>query len=129
MDDLGILPVLVATVAAFVAAFAYYAVLGSQLARLSSAAADTPPPAWMMPVELLRTLAVTCVVAVVVALGEVDGWAAGALLGVVLWVGFPVVLLSGSVVHEKVPWRLAALHAGDWLVKLVLVSVVLSVWS
>ena len=83
----------------------------------------------MMPVELLRTLAVTCVVAVVVALGDVEGWLAGAALGVVLWVGFPVVLLSGSVVHEKVPWRLAGLHAGDWLVKLVLVSVVLSAWS
>ncbi|MBB2925438.1 DUF1761 domain-containing protein [Cellulomonas cellasea] len=129
MDGIEILPVLVATVAAFVAAFAYYAVLGSQLARLGSAGGDGPPPGWMMPVELLRTLAVTCVVAVVVALGDVEGWLAGAALGVVLWVGFPVVLLSGSVVHEKVPWRLAGLHAGDWLVKLVLVSVVLSAWS
>ncbi|GEA87836.1 DUF1761 domain-containing protein [Cellulomonas cellasea] len=129
MDGIEILPVLVATVAAFVAAFAYYAVLGSQLARLGSAAGDGRPPGWMMPVELLRTLAVTSVVAVVVALGDVEGWLAGAALGAVLWVGFPVVLLSGSVVHEKVPWRLAALHAGDWLVKLVLVSVVLSAWS
>ena len=32
------------------------------------------------------------------------------------------VLLAGSVAHEKVPWRLAAIHAGDWLVKLVLIT-------
>jgi hypothetical protein len=43
-------------------------------------------------------------------------------LGLALWVAFPGVLLTGSVVHEKVPWRLAAIHAGDWLVKLLLVS-------
>ena len=39
-------------------------------------------------------------------------------------IAFPVVLLTGSVVHEKVPWRLAAIHAGDWLVKLLLVTLV-----
>lgn len=128
MDEFEILPVLVAALAAFVAAFAYYVVLGAQLARLGSAATG-PAPAWMLPVELVRTLVVTAVVAVVVALGDVEGWLPGAALGVALWLGFPVVLLSGSVVHEKVPWRIAALHSGDWLVKLVLVSVVLSVWT
>ena len=45
-------------------------------------------------------------------------------LGLRLWVAFPVVLLSGSVVHEKVPWQQAAVHAGDWLVKLLLMSAV-----
>ena len=45
-------------------------------------------------------------------------------LGLALWVAFPVVLLTGSVVHEKVPWQLAAIHAGDWLGKLLLVTLV-----
>jgi hypothetical protein len=27
------------------------------------------------------------------------------------------------VVHGKVPWQQAAIHAGDWLVELLLVSV------
>ena len=44
------------------------------------------------------------------------------------WVGFPVVLLAGSVLSENVPWRLAAIHAGDWLVKLLLVSCIVSFW-
>ena len=39
-----------------------------------------------------------------------------------LWAAFPVVLLAGSVVREKVPWRLAAIHGGDWLIKLLLTT-------
>jgi Protein of unknown function (DUF1761) len=50
------------------------------------------------------------------------------LLGLALWVAFPVMLLLGSVVHEKVPWRLAALHAGDWLVKLLVISLIVGIW-
>jgi hypothetical protein len=28
------------------------------------------------------------------------------------------------VLHERVPWRLAAVHAGDWLLKLVAVALI-----
>ena len=44
----------------------------------------------------------------------------------VFGVGLAQVLLTGSVVHEKVPWRLAAIHGGDWLLKLLLVSAVVA---
>ncbi len=37
-------------------------------------------------------------------------------------------LLAGSVIWENVPWKLAALHAGDWLVKLLVIAVIVSVW-
>jgi hypothetical protein len=36
--------------------------------------------------------------------------------------------VAGSVFHENVPWRLAALHAGDWLVKLLVIAVIVGVW-
>jgi hypothetical protein len=53
----------------------------------------------------------------------------GALgLALVVWAGFPVVILAGSVLHERVPAGLAALHAGDWLVKIAVVAVLLGVW-
>ncbi|BDD83875.1 hypothetical protein TPB0596_36380 [Tsukamurella pulmonis] len=44
---------------------------------------------------------------------------------VVLWVAFPLVLLTGSIIWERVPWQTAAIHAGDWLLKLVLIAIVL----
>jgi hypothetical protein len=37
-------------------------------------------------------------------------------------------ILLGSVVHENVPLMLAAIHAGDRLVKLLLIAVIVSVW-
>lgn len=126
MFDVNYLAVLVAAVVAVIAAAVYYTVFGKQLAALSNAPNEMPP--WLLPLELVRAFALALVVAVVATGMAVDGWAESLLLGVVLWVGFPVVLLSGSVVHEKVPWRLAALHAGDWLLKLLVIATVVGLW-
>jgi hypothetical protein len=41
----------------------------------------------------------------------------------------PAIILTGSVVHENVPWRLAAIHAGDWLLKLVVLAVIVGTWT
>jgi hypothetical protein len=32
------------------------------------------------------------------------------------------------VIHENVPLRLATIHAGDWLMKLVVITAVVGVW-
>lgn len=32
------------------------------------------------------------------------------------------------MIHENTPVNLAAIHAGDWLVKLLVVAVIVSVW-
>ena len=49
-------------------------------------------------------------------------WSGGLLLGLVLWIGFPLVLWTGAILHERTPLKLAAIHAGDWLVKLLVVA-------
>jgi hypothetical protein len=59
----------------------------------------------------------------------IGGWAGAALLGLALWIGIVVVLLTGSVYHEKVPVKLAAIHAGDWLLKLVVIAIIVGVWQ
>jgi hypothetical protein len=120
----------VAVVVAFVLSTVWYAVFGRQRAELSAAAAAGPgrPPPWKIAVELVRSLAVAVVLAGLAdRLGSTD-WTGGLWLGLVTWVGFPVVILSGSVLWENVPWKLAAIHAGDWLLKLVAVGILVSVW-
>ncbi len=118
-----------ATVAAFVVSSVWYGVLGSQLARLNDAYADSArPPVWTMLVEFARSLVVAYVLAVLAGLVGDAGLGGAVQLGAVLWIGFPVVLLVGSVIHENVPWKLAAIHAGDWLVKLVVIAVIVGVW-
>jgi hypothetical protein len=37
-------------------------------------------------------------------------------------------ILAGSLIHENVPTRLAAIHAGDWLIKLAVITVIAAVW-
>jgi len=49
-------------------------------------------------------------------------------MAALLWVGFPVILLSGSMLWENVPAKLAAIHAGDCLLKLILVGAILAAW-
>ncbi len=60
---------------------------------------------------------------------EVDEWTGGLALGLALWIGFPLVLWTGAIVHENTPWRLAAIHAGDWHAKLLAVAAIVSVWQ
>jgi Protein of unknown function (DUF1761) len=50
-------------------------------------------------------------------------------LGLALWIGFPVVLWTGAVTWERVPPKLAAIHAGDWLLKLLVIAAIVSVWG
>ena len=110
--------VLVATVAAFVAGGAYYSVV-------PITGGDMPP--WKLAVELGRCLVLAAVVAGLAANGDVDTWTGGLLLGLVLWTGFPFVLWVGAVIHENTPIRLAVIHGGDWLLKLLLVGTVVAI--
>ena len=127
MIEMNYLAIIVAAIAAFLSAGGYYTALGKQLEKFSSAPADMPP--CLLGVEVARHLVVAAVVAGLTAGIGITAWPPAVLLGLALWFGFPVLLLLGSVVHEKVPWRLAALHAGDLLVKLLLIAVIVGVWK
>jgi amino acid permease len=129
MPDIDLVLIPVATTLCFVLGAVYYVVLGARLAQVSDAArSGVRTPSWALGVEVVRCLILASVVAGLAAQADVDGWAGGLVLGLVLWIGFPVVLWVGAVVHENTRWRLAAIHAGDWLVKLLAVGVVVSVW-
>ena len=118
-------------VAAFVVSSVWYTIFGSALMELRgvdpATAADTATPAWTMLFVIVQSLVVAFVLAYfVVHLGFVD-WKGAARLGAMIWV-FPAVILLGSVVHENVPLMLAAIHAGDWLVKLLLMAGIIGMW-
>ncbi len=131
MHNINLLAVIVLVFAAFVISSVYYVIFAKQRAALSPAASGMDmkrPPARKMAVELLRNIAVTLAVAYLVSqLGLVSA-SAGLRLALVLWIGFPLVLLAGSVIWENVPVKLAAIHCGDWLIKLCVLATVLSVW-
>ena len=130
MPDLNLAAVLISAVATFVLGGAYYAALGEQLAEVSEVAAARGRMApWQIGVELARCLVLGTVVAGLAVRGEIDAWTSGLVLGAVLWIGFPLVLWTGAVVHERTPVKLAAIHAGDWLVKLLVIGLIVSTWQ
>lgn len=129
MPELNVLAVLLATVATIVIGGAYYAALGSRMARLSPVYAEPGPSAVAtLAVELVRGLVVVVAVAVLAAGLGLDNLAQALVLGLGLWVAFPVVLLAGAVFHERVPPLLAAIHTGDWLLKLAAIATIVTLW-
>jgi len=131
MIRVNYLAIVVAAVAAFVASSAWYAVFGNIWMELRgidpATAADMGTPAWTMLFVVVQSLVVAFMLAYFVVRLKIVDWKVAVRLGALVWV-FPVMILLGSVVHENVPLRLAAIHAGDWLVKLLLMSVILGVW-
>lgn len=125
--------VIVATFVAFVASSVWYTVFGNQYMELRGIgpndAAAMSMSVWKIFAEIGRILILACVLAHLVVRGKVIDRKGALKLGIWLWIGFPVVLLAGSVIHDNVPWMLAAIHAGDWLVKLLLMTVILGVWA
>jgi hypothetical protein len=115
----------VAAVAAFVLSSVYYVVTTPLEQRaLGDRALDRGRPApWKVATELVRTAVVGAGFAWITAQSDLLALPSSLLLALVLWVAFPVVLLTGSVIWERVPWQTAVIHSGDWLLKLMLVAV------
>ena len=116
--------VLVAAVAAFVLSSVYYVVTTPFEQRaLGDRALDRGRPApWKVVTELVRTAVVGAGFAWIAVRGDLLALPSSLLLALVLWVAFPVVLLTGSIIWERVPWQTAVIHSGDWLLKLLLVA-------
>jgi hypothetical protein len=115
-----------AAVAAFALSSLYYAAATPLERRaVGEAAVDGGrPEPWKVAAELLRTAVVaSAFVWIAHRAGDLDV-RHGLVLALVTWVAFPVVLLTGSVIWARVPPATAALHAGDWLIKLLLVATI-----
>jgi hypothetical protein len=131
MPELNWISIVVAAVAAFIVSTVYYIVFAARMVDLRGGdanAADGGMQPWKVGVQAVRDLVLATVAAALVALVGVTDVAGALALGAVLWIGFPVVLLVGSVIWENVSPALAAIHAGDWLVKLLIVTMVVTLW-
>ncbi len=132
MMQLNYLAVAAAVVAAFVVSAVYYGALSSRMAQLSDAyrpeSQQARPAVWTVPVELARNLVLAVVVAVIGHRLRIADFGGAMPLAIALWLAFPAVLFSGSIFHERYPWQLAAIHAGDWLLKLLIVTLITTLW-
>lgn len=121
------LGIAVAAVAAFVGSSVYYSAVTPLEARaLGAAARDRGRPVpWKVLTELVRTAVVAAAFAWIAAQAGRLALPGTLTVALVVWIAFPVVLLTGSVIWEGVAGVTAVVHSGDWLLKLLLVAVAL----
>ncbi len=128
MVQLNYLAVVAAAIAVFAFGAVYYTTLRSEGARLGAPWAQrTRPPGWQVPLELGKAVVVALVVAALVSLLGITDLVGAVALALALWSvpGQPVGRLGYP--GERAA-TLAAIHAGDWLVKLIVISVIVSFW-
>lgn len=135
MVSVNYLHVLVAAVVVFVLGWLWYSPLlffkpWMRLRGQDPVAAmqGAKMPGGKLVVELLRCLLLSYVIARFVALLGIASLMGAVHFGFMLWIGFPVIILTGSVLWENTPVGVAAIHAGDWLVKLLAIPIIVTLW-
>ncbi len=112
-----------ATVAGFALSAGYYALVPDPRTNDATSPSSAPKVPTIVVVELCRSAAIAGLIVGIVCLAGWKTVGAGALLGLSLFT-LPVILLIGSVVHEGTDRHVALLHAGDWLIKLVAMGLI-----
>ena len=94
----------------------------------ASGEAATAMPLWKMLVAPLRELISAYVLAWLVLRLDIRNWKDAAGLGVGLWFAFYVVQLTGAVIWDGMAPALGAVHAGDWLGKMLVMALIVNAW-
>lgn len=131
MQGVRLPAIIAATIAAFGFSSIWYIGFGKARLKLlnnENASGDVRKvPAAQKLFEVFRSFVVVVVIAHVQTLAGVTDWLSA--IGVGIWLAvFPVLILSGASLWDKRPWKLSAIHGGDWLFKILIVSVILGLW-
>ncbi len=127
------LAVVVAALANYVIGAIWYgALFGKAWIRLSGAT-DMKMTAGSVVFSLIGALFMSYVLhhALVFASAylKTSGVGAGLMVGFFNWIGFIAPVTVGVVIYEKKPWKLWLLNNGYWLVSLLVMGVILSLWQ
>ena len=89
-----------------------------------------PPsaPAWTMFFAPLRELIVSYVLALLITRLAITDWKKAVGLIFLLWLAFQAVGMAGAIIWDNMPLKLGTVHAGDWLMKMLFMAVVLTLW-
>jgi len=135
MVHVNYLAVLVAAITVFVLGWLWYSPLlfykpwmRARGLDPDAAMAGAKMPVGKLVIELVRCIVLAYIIAHFVGALGISGWMGAVHFGLILWIGFPVILLTGSILWENVPVKVAAIHAGDWLVKLLVIPIIVTLW-
>jgi len=135
MFHVNFMAVLVATITVFILGWLWYSPLlfykpwmRARGMDPAAAMAGAKMPTGKLVIEFVRCFVLAYGIAHFATALGITNWMVAAHFGLLLWIVFPVVLLTGSVIWENVPVKVAVIHAGDWLVKMLVISIIVSLW-
>lgn len=133
MSGINVVAVAVAAVASVLVSMVWYGVVGEPMAALQQQWRGTAAtPQRPLPIMLLAFLGTSLVIALVIAvlfrLTGITGLLPSVGLGLLIWAGFCATQWINSILGENVPVALAAIHAADWLLHLVIMSAIIGLW-
>jgi len=117
----------------YIIATIWYAALFSNLWKKLTGISDMKPSPVKMIIVFIGSLVMSFVLFHIVvfenAYLDTSGIAGGLMTGFHCWLGFiaPVTLMN--VMYEKRPWKLWILDNAFWLISLLVMGVILSVWQ
>lgn len=85
-------------------------------------------PQWTMVLAPFRELLVAYVLAKLIVRLNITNWKASVKLMLLLWIAFHAVGMAGAVLWDNMSWQLGTVHAGDWLMKMLFMAIVLTLW-
>lgn len=125
----NLLAVLAAGLVAFCFSLVWYSpLLFGWVWTGASGEAATAMPVWKMLVAPLRELISAFVLAWLIAHLGITNWKGAAGIALGLWFAFYVVQLAGAVIWDGMAPALGAVHAGDWLGKMLIMALIVNAW-
>lgn len=85
-------------------------------------------PSWTMIFAPVRELIASYVIAILITRLIITDWKRAVRLILLLWLAFHAVGMAGAILWDNMSWQLGLVHAGDWLMKMLFMSIVLSLW-
>jgi hypothetical protein len=115
-------------VAFFLSVIWYSPVLFGEIWERYRHAPNPEIPAWTMVFAPLRELIVAIALAILIVRLNLTNWKNTTKLMLLLWLAFHAVGMTGAILWDNMQWQLGAVHAGDWLMKMLFMGIVLTVW-
>ena len=134
VSRISYLAIVAALAAAAVVSSVWYSpfLFGKQWMELrtvnSVGATDSTLSAWKILADVVREAIVVYVVARLIDGLRIVDWQGALSLGFWVWLGFPVQMLVGASLWDNKPWVLDLIHAGDWLMKMLVIALILAKW-
>jgi hypothetical protein len=131
--QVNFLAVFVAAFANYIIATVWYAILFSGLWKRLTGIPEMKPTPIKMLLAFIGSLMLSLGLVHAIVFGnaylKMSGVAGGLMGGFFSWFGFIAPITLTNVIYERRPWKLWLLDNGFWLVSLLVMGTILSVWQ